>query len=162
MRPDWIIETGTGDGGRALFLASICELLDHGQVVSIGGGLAEDLPLHPRITYIDGELDGDARSTRVRGIVGRLAALVVLGGRGHGGSDTALLRGVRPAGRRGLVPDRHRHHRQRQPGVDRLRSRSLRGGQAVCSSATASSSPTPSSSASASRSIPEGFLKRTR
>ena len=26
VRPDWVIETGTGDGGRALFLASICEL----------------------------------------------------------------------------------------------------------------------------------------
>ena len=30
VRPDWIIETGTGDGGRALFLASICELVGHG------------------------------------------------------------------------------------------------------------------------------------
>ena len=32
VRPDWIIETGTRDGGRALFLASICDLLGHGQV----------------------------------------------------------------------------------------------------------------------------------
>ena len=35
VRPDWIIETGTAGGGRALFLASVCELLDHGQVISI-------------------------------------------------------------------------------------------------------------------------------
>ena len=35
VRPDWIIETGTRDGGRALFLASVCDLLDHGQIVSI-------------------------------------------------------------------------------------------------------------------------------
>ena len=27
VRPDWIVEVGTGDGGRALFLASICDLV---------------------------------------------------------------------------------------------------------------------------------------
>ena len=31
VRPDWIVETGTANGGRALFLASICDLLGHGQ-----------------------------------------------------------------------------------------------------------------------------------
>ena len=36
VRPDWIVETGTGDGGRALFLASICELVGHGEVISVG------------------------------------------------------------------------------------------------------------------------------
>ena len=52
--PTGSIETGTGDGGRALFLASICELLGHGQVVSIGEHSREDLPRHPRIRYVDG------------------------------------------------------------------------------------------------------------
>ena len=32
VRPDWIIETGTGGGGRAFFLATICDLIDHGRV----------------------------------------------------------------------------------------------------------------------------------
>ena len=41
VRPDWIIETGTGDGGRALFLASICDLLDHGQVLSVDKDVVE-------------------------------------------------------------------------------------------------------------------------
>ncbi len=60
VRPDWIVETGTGDGARTLFLASICDLLGHGQVVSIGEDLSEDLPLHPRITYLDGVADDEA------------------------------------------------------------------------------------------------------
>ena len=52
VRPDWIIETGTGNGGRALFLASICELLDHGQVISIDCRACRRRPEHPRITYV--------------------------------------------------------------------------------------------------------------
>jgi hypothetical protein len=48
VRPDWVVETGTGDGGRSLFLASICELVGHGTVISIDETLAEDLPSHPR------------------------------------------------------------------------------------------------------------------
>ena len=47
VRPDWIVETGTGTGGRALFLASICDLLDHGQVVSIDPKPSKR-PSHPR------------------------------------------------------------------------------------------------------------------
>jgi cephalosporin hydroxylase len=35
VKPDLIIETGTGHGGSALFYASICELLGEGQVISI-------------------------------------------------------------------------------------------------------------------------------
>jgi cephalosporin hydroxylase len=35
LKPDFIIETGTGHGGSALFYASICELMDHGEVISI-------------------------------------------------------------------------------------------------------------------------------
>jgi cephalosporin hydroxylase len=34
-RPTYIIETGTGHGGSALFYASICELIGHGRVASI-------------------------------------------------------------------------------------------------------------------------------
>jgi len=34
-RPEYIIETGTGHGGSALFYASICELLGEGKVITI-------------------------------------------------------------------------------------------------------------------------------
>lgn len=80
VRPDWVIETGTADGGRTLFLASICELIDHGHVVSIGEHLAEDLPIHPRISYVDGAPTAEATVERVGGIVGpNPRGLVVLG-----------------------------------------------------------------------------------
>lgn len=34
LKPDYIIETGTGCGGSAMFYASICELIDHGHVIT--------------------------------------------------------------------------------------------------------------------------------
>ena len=45
------------------FLASVCDLLDHGQVVSVGNGADKNLPEHPRVTYIVGKStdDGDRR-----------------------------------------------------------------------------------------------------
>ncbi|MET0902434.1 MAG: CmcI family methyltransferase, partial [Acidimicrobiales bacterium] len=54
VQPDWIIETGAGDGGRSLYLASICELVGHGEVISVDHPLADDLPQHPRLRYQDG------------------------------------------------------------------------------------------------------------
>jgi cephalosporin hydroxylase len=80
VRPDWIIETGTANGGRALFLASICELLDHGQVVSIDPHVADHRAQHPRITYIEGQAQEADTFGRVNEIVGDTPhALVVLG-----------------------------------------------------------------------------------
>lgn len=35
IRPEYIIETGTGHGGSAMFYASICELLGEGRVITI-------------------------------------------------------------------------------------------------------------------------------
>ncbi|MGQ0830573.1 MAG: CmcI family methyltransferase [Microthrixaceae bacterium] len=84
IRPEWIIETGTGSGGRTLFLASVCELIDHGNVVSIGEGLGEDLPLHPRITYIDGEPAAAGTVARVTDLIGpNPHALLLIGGSAH-------------------------------------------------------------------------------
>ncbi|HYL51507.1 MAG TPA: CmcI family methyltransferase, partial [Acidimicrobiia bacterium] len=80
VRPDWIIETGTEDGGRALFFASICELLDHGRVISIDVELSPQRPEHPRITYLEGKSQGDEILQQVRDLVGPSPrALVVLG-----------------------------------------------------------------------------------
>jgi cephalosporin hydroxylase len=80
VRPDWIVETGTGDGGRTIFLATICDLLGTGRVVSIGEQLSEDLPQHPRVVYVEGRPEAPATVARVRDIVGSESrALVVLG-----------------------------------------------------------------------------------
>jgi cephalosporin hydroxylase len=83
VRPDWIIETGTGDGGRALFLASICDLVGHGQVLSIDSEAADDLPTHPRLQLLTGIAQEPATVESVRALVGNEAtAIVVLGSAG--------------------------------------------------------------------------------
>lgn len=78
-RPDWVIETGTGDGSRALFLASMCELVGHGTVLSIGEPTTDDLPHHPRLRYQHGVADDAATIEAVRGLVGNGTTMVVLG-----------------------------------------------------------------------------------
>ncbi len=59
-RPDVVIETGTYRGGSAHFLASVCDLLGAGEVISIDiEPLREDYPQHPRITYLAGRSSTD-------------------------------------------------------------------------------------------------------
>jgi cephalosporin hydroxylase len=55
-----IVETGTYRGGSAFFLASICDLLGTGEVVSIDvEPVRDDYPKHPRITYLGGRSSTD-------------------------------------------------------------------------------------------------------
>ena len=59
-RPELVVETGTYRGGSALFLASICDLLGAGEVLSIDIEPArDDYPQHPRITYLAGRSSTD-------------------------------------------------------------------------------------------------------
>lgn len=53
-KPDLIVETGTFGGGSALYLAHLCDLLDHGRVLSIDLVTDRQLPVHPRIDYLLG------------------------------------------------------------------------------------------------------------
>jgi cephalosporin hydroxylase len=64
VRPDKIIETGTYHGGTALFVASICELQNHGQVITIDTHEYRERPNHPRIQYLTGS-STDARIIHV-------------------------------------------------------------------------------------------------
>ena len=84
VRPDWIIEIGTGDGGRTAFLASICDLVGHGQIVSIDRDRDGDLPEHPRITYLRGRsAHRPPAVAKVRDTIGdpEATAVVILGAR---------------------------------------------------------------------------------
>ena len=55
-----VVETGTYRGGSAFFLASICDLLGAGEVVSIDiEPLRDDYPSHARITYLGGRSSTD-------------------------------------------------------------------------------------------------------
>ncbi|HEX6460194.1 MAG TPA: CmcI family methyltransferase [Thermoleophilaceae bacterium] len=88
LRPDWIVETRTGSGGRALFLASICDLAGEGQVLSIDGNSLATPPEHPRIKYLHGNAAAPQTAAQARDIVGESPnALVILGG----GSNVQVL-----------------------------------------------------------------------
>jgi cephalosporin hydroxylase len=79
-RPELIVETGTYRGGSAVFLASICDLLGAGEVVSIDiEPLRDDYPDHPRITYLGGRSSTDPGVLEeVRTKAAGRSALVVL------------------------------------------------------------------------------------
>jgi cephalosporin hydroxylase len=82
VRPDWVIETGTQTGGRAWFLATICELLGHGQVISIAQRQPDDRPEHPRLRYVAAAPHTPGAREQVCRIVGPDPhALVILGSR---------------------------------------------------------------------------------
>lgn len=53
-RPDVVIETGTADGGSALYVASVFDLLGTGQIVTIDIAERNGRPEHPRIRYVTG------------------------------------------------------------------------------------------------------------
>jgi cephalosporin hydroxylase len=100
VRPDWIVETGTAGGGRALFLASICDLIGHGQVLSVDKRAFEGLPTHDRIQYLVGPPHEDETAAQVRDIVGtKPRALVILGSRGTASRTIKEFRAYAP-----LVP----------------------------------------------------------
>ena len=54
LRPDLIVECGTLYGGSASYLASICDLIDNGQILSIDVRPREGRPEHDRVTYLTG------------------------------------------------------------------------------------------------------------
>jgi cephalosporin hydroxylase len=83
LRPEWIVETRTGAGGRAMFLASICDLVGKGQVLSIDDFPVVELVEHPRITYLRSAPTSERTAAEVREIVGE-EALVILGAADYG------------------------------------------------------------------------------
>jgi len=54
LEPDIIIECGTSYGGSALFLASICDLVNNGTVITIDIEDIANKPRHKRIKYLHG------------------------------------------------------------------------------------------------------------
>jgi cephalosporin hydroxylase len=54
VRPGLIVETGTAHGGSALYLASLCDLVGGGRVVSVDLVARDGLPRHPRVSYVVG------------------------------------------------------------------------------------------------------------
>lgn len=71
VRPDFVIESGTAEGGSALFLASMFDLLGKGRVITIDIEEHPDRPQHERITYLSGSSTSPAVLSEVRRLLGR-------------------------------------------------------------------------------------------
>ncbi|HEY7291231.1 MAG TPA: CmcI family methyltransferase [Vicinamibacterales bacterium] len=77
-RPDVVVETGTFQGGSALYLACIFDQIGNGDVITIDTVIQPNRPVHPRIQYILGSsIDPDVVS-KVRAMVAGRRAMVIL------------------------------------------------------------------------------------
>jgi cephalosporin hydroxylase len=68
-RPDVIVETGTAAGGSSLYLATLCDVLDHGTIVTVDIEDLPDRPVHRRVSYVHGSSVADETVERVRSLV---------------------------------------------------------------------------------------------
>ena len=79
IKPEVIIECGTYRGGSALYLASMCDLLNHGEVITIDILERKTRPEHKRIEYILGSSTSSEVVEKVKGrIQGKSPVLVIL------------------------------------------------------------------------------------
>jgi cephalosporin hydroxylase len=99
LRPEWIVETRTGAGGRALFLASVCDLIDSGRVLSIDDYPLADPPQHERVTHLRGDPAAKETARRVNEIVGEPGRSVVIVGAAASHQVAEAIRNYAP-----LVP----------------------------------------------------------
>ncbi len=56
--PDVIIEIGNANGGGALFLAHLCDIIGKGRIIGLDlshKNVPENVKIHPRITFIEGD-----------------------------------------------------------------------------------------------------------
>ncbi|MGI0056055.1 MAG: cephalosporin hydroxylase family protein [Nitrosarchaeum sp.] len=69
VKPDLIIETGTMYGGSALFLATICDVIKKGSIVSIDINRKDSFPVHERIKYITGSSTDEKTVDQVKNMI---------------------------------------------------------------------------------------------
>jgi cephalosporin hydroxylase len=80
-KPDIIIETGTGNAGTTLFLASICDFINYGKVISIDTENTNHesyLPSHKRITYITGLSTSEDTINKVKSLTNEKNKIMVI------------------------------------------------------------------------------------
>jgi len=65
IRPGLLIETGTWEGGSALFYAHLMDLLDHGRVMTIDIDDKNQID-HPRVEFVHGSSTAPETMERVR------------------------------------------------------------------------------------------------
>jgi cephalosporin hydroxylase len=77
-RPDVIVETGTWFGGSALYLASICDIVANGRVITVDIEEREGRPRHERITYLTGSSIDPEIVSEVKSRISRAERVMVL------------------------------------------------------------------------------------
>jgi cephalosporin hydroxylase len=77
-RPDVVIESGTYEGGSALYFATIMELLGDGELITIDVEPQPVRPQHPRISYLTGSSTDLEIFAEVKRRVGNRRVMVVL------------------------------------------------------------------------------------
>jgi cephalosporin hydroxylase len=101
VRPAVVVVAGDDDdlGGRALFAASVCDLLGTGTVVAVGAQPLERRPRHDRIVDIVGPPEEQGVAAQVAGCAGSPPAAMVFIGLGAQSRVTAAFERYAP-----LVP----------------------------------------------------------
>ncbi len=79
LKPQLVVETGTADGGTALFLATVCDAVGFGEILSIDSASRAGRATHDRVTY----LTGSSISTETLAVVaehaeGKAPVMVIL------------------------------------------------------------------------------------
>ena len=69
LKPDITIECGTMLGGSALFLASCCDMINNGKVISIDIQPQPERPEHKRITYLHGSSTSQEIVNQLQGLI---------------------------------------------------------------------------------------------
>jgi len=77
-RPDVIVESGTMLGSSALYLASICDLVHYGMVITIDIQPRAGRPQHDRITYVTGSSTDDTVVKRVKTMIDKGNKVMVI------------------------------------------------------------------------------------
>ena len=96
-RPEVIVETGTAFGGSAFFLATICDLIGAGRIVTVDIEERDDRPVHPRITYLTGDSAAPDLVARVeREISEGESVMVILDSKHHRDHVLAEMRAYGP------------------------------------------------------------------
>jgi cephalosporin hydroxylase len=78
LKPDIIVECGTARGGSALYLANVCQLVNHGQIITIDIKQNENLPQHERIKYLIGSSISKEIFESVKSLVRDKAKVMVI------------------------------------------------------------------------------------
>ncbi|NQU73099.1 MAG: cephalosporin hydroxylase [Candidatus Omnitrophica bacterium] len=78
LKPDAIIESGTFHGGSALFLASICDLVSKGEILTIDIEGKENRPQHKRIKYLLGSSTSEDTVNKVKDFIKNKAKVMVI------------------------------------------------------------------------------------